>query len=65
MSQKKVTKKELVVKAAALDLKGVQKLKKEALIHAIQIAEGNSACFATIPNCAVSPCLYRAECQPS
>jgi len=63
MSQKKVTKKELLIKAAEFDLKGVQKLKKEALIHEIQIAEGNDACFANIQNCAVSPCLYRAECQ--
>jgi ribosomal protein L18E len=29
MSQKKITKKELLVKAAEFDLKGVQKLKKE------------------------------------
>ena len=65
MSQKKVTKKELLVKAAEFDLKGVQKLKKEALIHAIQIAEGNDACFSNIQNCAVNPCLYRAECQTS
>jgi len=65
MSQKKVTKKELLVKAAEFDLKGVQKLKKEALIHVIQIAEGNDACFSNIQNCAVNPCLYRAECQTS
>ena len=65
MSQKKITKKELLLKASEMHLKGVQKLKKEALIHQIQIAEGNDACFARIQNCAVSPCLYRAECQPS
>ncbi|MDQ6955119.1 MAG: hypothetical protein Q9M20_06710 [Mariprofundaceae bacterium] len=63
MSQKKITKKELLIKASKLQLKGVQKLKKEALIHRIQIAEGNEACFANIQNCTVSPCLYRAECQ--
>ncbi len=63
MSQKKITKKELLVKASEFGLKGVQKLKKENLIHAIQIAEGNDACFSNIQNCAVSPCLYRAECQ--
>jgi len=65
MSQKKITKKELLVKAAEFDLKGVQKLKKEALIHVIQIAEGNDACFSNIQHCAVNPCLYRAECQTS
>ncbi len=63
MSQKKITKKELLVKATEFDLKGVQKLKKESLIHAIQIAEGNDDCFKNIQNCAVSPCLFRAECQ--
>ncbi len=63
MSQKKVTKKELLVKAAEFELKGTQKLKKEALIHAIQVAEGNDACFSNIQSCAVSPCLYRVECQ--
>ncbi|MDQ6967751.1 MAG: Rho termination factor N-terminal domain-containing protein [Mariprofundaceae bacterium] len=65
MSQKKITKKELLVKAAEFGLKGVQKLKKDAIIHAIQVAEGNDACFSNIQNCAVSPCLYRAECQTS
>jgi len=63
MSQIKTTKKDLLLKAAELELKGVQKLKKEDLIHSIQIAEGNVDCFAKIVNCAVSPCLYRAECQ--
>ncbi|MDX8398513.1 MAG: hypothetical protein R8K49_09385 [Mariprofundaceae bacterium] len=63
MSAKKITKKELLLKASALNLKGAQKLKKEVLIHTIQLAEGNDDCFGKITNCAVSPCLYRAECQ--
>lgn len=63
MSTKKVTKKELTAKAAELSLKGVAKLRKPELIHAIQIAEGNTDCFSRIEDCAVSPCLYRAECQ--
>ncbi len=63
MSIMKITKKELTSKASMLNLKGVAKLRKGELIHAIQIAEGNSDCFARISNCAVSPCLYRAECQ--
>jgi len=63
MSTQKITKKDLLVKAAELKVKGVSKLKKEDLIHAIQIAEGNAPCFLTISNCSVSPCLYRAECQ--
>jgi len=63
MSTKKITKKELTTKAAELNLKGAAKLRKPELIHAIQIAEGNTDCFSRIPDCAVSPCLYRAECQ--
>jgi hypothetical protein len=63
MSTKKVTKKYLSEKAAKLSLKGVSKLRKYELIHAIQIAEGNTDCFARISGCAVNPCLYRAECQ--
>jgi len=63
MSTKKITKKDLLVSAAALNIKGASKLKKEDLIHAIQTAEGNAPCFLTISNCSVSPCLYRAECQ--
>lgn len=63
MSAKKVTKKDLMAKASELGIKGAAKLRKEALIHTIQIAEGNNDCFMRIENCAVSPCLYRAECQ--
>jgi len=63
MSSKKITKKELTIKAAELNLKGAAKLRKTDLIHAIQIAEGNDDCFERISNCSVTPCLYRAECQ--
>jgi len=63
MSTQKITKKELTVKAVELNLKGAAKLRKADLIHAIQIAEGNSDCFARLSNCSVSPCLYRSECQ--
>jgi len=58
-----VTKKELLEKASGIGLKGVSKLRKPELIHTIQIAEGNTDCFSRISNCAVSPCLYRGECQ--
>jgi len=63
MSTKKITKKDLTTKAVELNLKGAAKLRKPELIHAIQIAEGNTDCFARIPDCAVNPCLYRADCQ--
>jgi len=62
-TKKTVTKKELLEKASSLGLKGSAKLRKAELIHSIQIAEGNTDCFARIANCAVTPCLYRAECQ--
>jgi len=63
MSTKKITKKELIAKASSLSMKGVAKLRKPELIHAIQIAEGNTDCFTRISDCAVMPCLYRSECQ--
>jgi len=63
MSTKKVTKKYLLEMASELNLKGAAKLNKVGLIHKIQIAEGNVACFQKITGCTVSPCLYRAECQ--
>jgi len=63
MSAKKVTKKELLAKAAEINLKGVSKLRKDELIHAIQTGEGNVACFSTISNCGESNCLYFGECQ--
>jgi len=62
-TNKIVTKKELLEKASEIGLKGVTKLRKPELIHSIQIAEGNTDCFTRISNCAVTPCLYRSECQ--
>jgi len=63
MSNKKITKKDLLAHAKPLHIKGAAKLNKTKLIHAIQIAEDHSACFLTISDCSVTPCLYRAECQ--
>ncbi len=60
--QKKITKKELLGIAKKLGIKNVQNLKKANLIHRIQVVEGNTACFQTIPDCTVSPCLFRGEC---
>jgi len=61
-SQEKITKKFLAEKAKGLGLKNVQKLSKSELIHSIQTAEGHAPCFGRIPDCAVSPCLFRSEC---
>lgn len=64
MSVKKaVTKKELLEKAAGIKLKGVSKLRKVELIHAIQTAEGNSPCFGKINNCWEFNCQFGHECQ--
>ncbi len=60
----RITKKILIDKARGLGLKNVQKLRKTELIHGIQVAEGNSPCFQRIPDCAVSPCMFRSECIP-
>ena len=61
-SQEKITKKLLTDKAKGLGLKNVQKLKKVELIHCIQTAEGHNACFGCIPDCGVTPCMFRSEC---
>jgi len=60
----KITKKILIDKARLLGLKKVKRLRKVELIHEIQTAEGNRPCFQQIPDCMVSPCLFRGECIP-
>lgn len=61
--QKKMTKKVLLAKASGLGLKGVSRLKKHDLIHAIQTAEGNEPCFGKIKPCGELKCAFAAECQ--
>ena len=41
------------------------KMTKTDLIRAIQIAEGNNACFATssVLTCGQMNCLWRADCK--
>lgn len=60
---KKITKKSLLEMAKGLNLKGVQNLKKEVLIHNIQTAEGNNPCFKNIQGCGINSCLFRTDCQ--
>jgi len=59
----KLTKKVLLERAKPYDIQGAKKLKKTALIHQLQLAEGYVDCFGTIENCAVEPCFYRQKCQ--
>lgn len=61
-ASEKITKKALNDMAKGLGIKNAAKAKKEGLIHAIQTTEGNVACFGRIPDCTVSPCLFRGEC---
>ncbi|MFC1567882.1 hypothetical protein ACFL3K_01610 [Pseudomonadota bacterium] len=58
----RVTKTALLATAKDMGLKGLSKMKKPEVIHAIQVAEGNSACFQKIPNCGIGECRYRREC---
>ena len=58
------TVKELRQKAKDLDVKNTGKLRKEELIHAIQLAEGNTDCFGRIPDCRELECLFRPDCLP-
>lgn len=50
--------------AKSLEIKNTGKLRKEDLIHAIQLAEGNSDCFGKIPDCGETNCLFRSDCLP-
>ncbi|MDQ6986989.1 MAG: hypothetical protein Q9M25_04200 [Mariprofundaceae bacterium] len=61
-TQAKLSKKYLTDMARELGIKNAAKIRKDKLIHTIQITEGHDDCFKHIPNCAVSPCLFRGEC---
>lgn len=55
--------KEIIQKAKDLKVKNYSRLKKTDLIHAIQIAEGNTDCYAKIPGCGQMDCCWREDCQ--
>lgn len=42
----------------------ISKLKKEQLIHLIQVEEGNFACYATaaVASCGQAACLWKDDC---
>jgi len=54
---------EIRSKGRELGVKNYSKLNKKDLIHAIQVAEGNSPCFLEIYDCRVDDCLWREDCQ--
>lgn len=52
--------------AKSLGLTSLPKTKnKEALIHAIQLAEGHVDCFKKIPDCMLSECKWFGDCVGS
>lgn len=55
--------KQLREMAKDLNMKNSAKLRKEELIHAIQLAEGNVDCFGKIPDCGHNDCLFYADCR--
>jgi len=55
--------KQLREMAKDLELKNVARLRKEDLIHAIQLAEGHADCFGRIPDCGQTDCLFRPDCM--
>lgn len=58
----KITKQQLLDIARRHTIKNSAKMKKADLIHAIQLAEGNTDCFGRIPDCAIEDCMFRGEC---
>ena len=50
-------------KARDQGVKNYSRLNKTDLIHAIQVAEGNSPCYLQIYDCRVEDCCWRPDCQ--
>ena len=50
-------------KARDQGVKNYSRLNKTDLIHAIQVAEGNSPCYLQIYDCRVMGCCWRPDCQ--
>ncbi|MBI5025129.1 MAG: hypothetical protein HZC12_00050 [Nitrospirae bacterium] len=60
-----MTQKELKERAKKLGVKPKIGMKKEVLVHSIQIAEGNFPCFGTARNyCDQLGCCFRDDCLP-
>ena len=49
--------------ARELKVKNYSRMRKDDLIRAIQVAEGNTDCFKRIPDCGEMDCLWREDCQ--
>ena len=49
--------------AKELKVKNYSRMRKEELIRAIQIAEGNTDCYKRLAECGEEDCLWRKDCQ--
>ncbi len=54
---------EIREKARELGVKNYSRLRKEALIRAIQRAEGHNECYQRIQGCGQTDCCWMADCQ--
>ena len=54
---------EIRQKAREPRVKNYSRMRKDQLIRAIQIAEGNSDCYKRIQGCGQMDCLWREDCQ--
>ena len=48
--------------AKTLGVTGYTRLDRDTLVHTIQEAEGNTACYRKIPDCSIENCLFRPSC---
>lgn len=54
---------EIRKRARELKVKNYSRMRKDDLIRAIQLAEGNTDCYKRITNCGETDCLWREDCQ--
>lgn len=57
-----MTMKDIREKARVLKVANYSRMRKDDLIKAIQMAEGNSACYKTIPDCRQADCCWMEDC---
>ena len=54
---------EIRERARELKVKNYSRMRKDDLIRAVQLAEGNTDCYKRITNCGEMDCLWREDCQ--
>jgi len=63
LEELQMTVKQIREKAKEMQIKNIAKLRKEELICAIQLAEGNNDCYKKLSPCGESECCWREDCQ--